>query len=180
MPEIIDPLERAVTRCVQRGFKGRRWGNENQRRGSIWHQRRGSIWHQRQHTSITMPRIMIDPGHPSDANLVGITLPVQTQTILDKAAERNSPRESRHSVIRWKECRRPKCLSTRSTAFGAFRKEDILSRGGRTQDSGARDGRGVFDVRLHSLIARGARSAKASFSSTNDISKWSQRSCRIS
>ena len=39
MPEIIDPLERAVTRCVPRGFKGRRWGSENQRRGSIWHQR---------------------------------------------------------------------------------------------------------------------------------------------
>ena len=35
--------------------------------------------------SITMLRIMIDPGHPSDSNSVGITLPVQTQTILDKA-----------------------------------------------------------------------------------------------
>ena len=36
---IIDPVERAVTRCVQRGVKGRRWGSENQRRGSIWHRR---------------------------------------------------------------------------------------------------------------------------------------------
>ena len=40
MPEIIDPLERAVTRCVPRGFKGRRWGRENQRRGSLWYERR--------------------------------------------------------------------------------------------------------------------------------------------
>ena len=39
MPGIIDPVERAVTRCVQRGVKGRRWGSENQRRGSIWHER---------------------------------------------------------------------------------------------------------------------------------------------
>ena len=38
-PEIIDPVERTVTRCVQRGFKGRRWSSENQRRGSIRHQR---------------------------------------------------------------------------------------------------------------------------------------------
>ena len=39
MPEIIDPLERAVRRCVRRGIKGRRWGSENQRCGSIRHQR---------------------------------------------------------------------------------------------------------------------------------------------
>ena len=39
MPEIIDPLERAVTRCILRGFKCRRWGSENQRLGSIRHQR---------------------------------------------------------------------------------------------------------------------------------------------
>ena len=44
MPEIIDPLERAVTRCVPRGFKGRRWGSENQRRGSIRHQRQHHGW----------------------------------------------------------------------------------------------------------------------------------------